>query len=128
MTRAELEALIYESYGVRADYPFEEDFVTGVFRHGEGGRWFALAMNISRSRLVPGEGGSADVVNLKCAPEIIESLVGSEGGIYRAYHMNKTHWLTACLEECDDELLTWLLGISFELTQKRIGKRRAPTN
>ena len=44
MTRAELEALIYESYGVRADYPFEEDFETGVFRH-ESGKWFALAMN-----------------------------------------------------------------------------------
>ena len=39
MTRKEFEALVYELYGVRADYPFEEDFTTGVFRH-ENGKWF----------------------------------------------------------------------------------------
>ena len=127
MTRAELEALIYESYGVRADYPFEEDFETGVFRH-ESGKWFALAMNISYSKLSPMRGGRADVVNLKCAPEVIESIVGAEPGVYRAYHMNKTHWLTVDLAECDADCIAWLLGISFELTQKRIGKRRAPSN
>jgi len=122
MTRAELEALIYESYGVRADYPFEEDFETGVFRH-ESGKWFALAMNISYSKLSPMREGRAEVVNLKCAPEVIESIVGAEPGVYRAYHMNKTHWLTVDLAECDADCIAWLLGISHELTGKKIKRR-----
>ena len=42
MTRKEFEALVFDTLGVRADYPFEEDFETGVFRH-ENGKWFALA-------------------------------------------------------------------------------------
>ena len=48
MTRKEFEELVFDMLGVRADYPFEEDFETGVFRHtgapGRVGRWFAIAM------------------------------------------------------------------------------------
>ena len=77
---------------------------------------FALAMNISEKKIGKDGNAQIDVVNLKCAPEVIESLVGTEAGIYRAYHMNKTHWLTASLEECDGDTLSWLLGISYDLT------------
>ena len=49
MTRKEFEELVFDTYNVRADYPFEDDFVTGVFRH-ENGKWFALAMNIGEER------------------------------------------------------------------------------
>ena len=124
MTREEFEGLVLDTYGIRADYPFEEDFVTGVFRHEGSGRWFAIAMRIGRSRLgISGE-GSIDVVNMKCAPEVIESIAGVEPGIFRAYHMNKIHWLTVALDgSCDDGTLAWLLGISYDLTRTKIRKR-----
>ena len=127
--RVGLEELIYEKYGVRADYPFEEDFTTGVFRHTDSGKWFAIAMNIPKDKLVKGAEGSVDVVNLKCSPEIIDSIAGCDSGIFRAYHMNKMHWLTVLLDgSCDDSELSWLLGISFKLTEstsrKRVDKKR----
>ena len=118
MTRKEFEALVLDTLGISADYPFEDDPITGVFRR-ESGRWFAIAMNIPESRLGRAGTERIDVVNLKCAPEVIESLVENEAGIYRAYHMNKTHWLTAALDECGDDTLSWLLGISYELTGAR---------
>ena len=123
VTRKEFEALVYELYGVRADYPFEEDFTTGVFRH-ENGKWFALAMNIEERKIGHDGNERIDVVNLKCAPEVIESLAGIEPGIYRAYHMNKTHWLTLALGLCDADTVEWLLGISFELTRKKVRLKR----
>ena len=83
MTREEFEALIFDAYGVRADYPFEDDLETGVFRH-ESGKWFALAMNISERKLGKSGDMQIQVVNFKCAPEVIESIVGVEPGIYRA--------------------------------------------
>lgn len=119
MTREDFEALVLDMYGVRADYPFEEDFETGVFRHASG-KWFALAMNISERKIGHSGDDRIDVVNLKCAPEVIESLAGIEQGIYRAYHMNKTHWLTVALSECEQDMIEWLLGISHDLTR---GKR-----
>ena len=50
MTRKEFEELVFDTYNVRADYPFEDDFETGVFRH-ESGKWFALAMNIGERKI-----------------------------------------------------------------------------
>jgi len=122
MTRKEFEALVFDAYNVRADYPFEEDFETGVFRH-ENGKWFALAMNIGERKLGHDGDEKIDVVNLKCAPEVVESLVGAEQGIYPAYHMNKTHWLTVALSECDDNTISWLLGISYDLTRSKIKRK-----
>ena len=122
MTRKEFEELVFDTYNVRADYPFEEDFVTGVFRH-ENGKWFALAMNISAKKLKKDGEMQIEVVNFKCAPEVIESLVGVENGIYPAYHMNKTHWLTVALSECDDNTISWLLGISYDLTRSKIKRK-----
>lgn len=120
MTRKEFEALVLDTYNVKADYPFEEDFETGVFRHSDSRKWFAIAMNIGYGRIIPGREGNVEVVNLKCEPEVIESIAGVEPGIYRAYHMNKTHWLTVTLDgSCDDETIAWLLGISYELTRSK---------
>lgn len=125
MTRKEFEAMVLDLYNIRADYPFEEDFETGVFRHQDSGKWFAIAMNISYSKILSGREGSVDVVNLKCAPEVIESIAGIESGIFRAYHMNKTHWLTVALDgSCDEDTIRWLVGISYDLTLKKILKRQ----
>ena len=122
MTREEFEALVFDTYNVGADYPFEEDFTTGVFRHGDG-KWFAIAMNISERKIGHSGDEKIDVVNLKCAPEVVESVVGVEQGIYRAYHMNKTHWLTVALSECDTDTISWLLGISYDLTRSKIKRK-----
>ena len=122
MTRKEFEELVFDTYNVRADYPFEDDFVTGVFRHGSG-KWFAIAMNVSERKIGREGDEPADVVNLKCAPEIIESLVNTEEGIYPAYHMNKMHWLTVLLSECDEGTISWLLGISHSLTNSKSKSR-----
>ena len=115
MSRDEFETMVLEKYGVNADYPFEDDFTTGVFRH-KSGKWFAVAMNISERKIGHDGDKKIDVVNFKCAPEIVESIAGIERGIYRAYHMNKTHWVTVSLSECDVDTVSWLLGISFDLT------------
>ena len=123
MTREEFEALVYDTYNVRADYPFEDDFETGVFRH-DSGKWFSIAMKVSERKIGRDGDMQIDIVNLKCAPEIIESLAGVELGIYRAYHMNKIHWLTVALDECEIDTLAWLLGISYDLTRSKIRKKR----
>ena len=119
MTRKEFETLVFDSFGISADYPFANDLITGVFRH-KNGKWFALAMNIPERKIAHDGNRNIDVVNLKCAPEVIESLAECETGIYRAYHMNKTHWLTLHLAECDSSTISWLLNVSYDLTRKKV--------
>ena len=122
MTREEFDELVFDKYNIRSDHPFDDDFVSGVFRH-ESGKWFALAMNIDERKVGRSGDEKIDVVNLKCAPEVIESLVGIEPGIYRAYHMNKMHWISVALAECGDDTISWLLGISYDLTRSKIKRK-----
>lgn len=124
MNRKEFEKLVFDTYNVKADYPFKEDFETGIFRHSLNQKWFAIAMKIPKIRLGLSGDDIIDVVNLKCAPEVIDSLAGIEPGIFRAYHMNKIHWLTIALDMCDSDTISWLLGISYDLTKPKLKKKR----
>ena len=122
MDRRNFEKLVLDTYNIKADYPFSEDFETGIFRHVSSKKWFAIAMKIPKSKLGLLGDDIIDVVNFKCSPEIIESLAGIEAGIFRAYHMNKIHWLTVALDMCDSDLIAWLLEISYELTKQKAKK------
>ena len=102
------------------DMPFEDDFETTVFRHGEGGKWFGLLMRVEKSRLgLEGE-GKADVLNLKCDPE--ESFIVREmyEGIIPAYHMNKRHWISVLLcGGVPQDFTERLIEKSYYLTEKK---------
>lgn len=118
MNRSDFDRYIRESYGIDGEYTFGET-TTVVYRHPSNRKWFAIAMNIPKRCLgVFGE-EHTDVVNLKCDPNIIPDLI-REQGIFPAYHMNKTHWISVLLDGSNDaDTLKWLLDISFKLTDKR---------
>ena len=129
MTRANFEKYVSEAYCVKADYPFEDDLCSGVFRHTDSGKWFAIAMNVPRRKIGLDEEGNVDIANLKCPPEVVESLVGVEENVFRAYHMNKMHWLTVTLDDrCEDDLIRWLVDISYALTSKKSKRDKAKYN
>ncbi len=94
-----------------------------VFRHSNNQKWFALIMDIPRSRLgLPGD-ELLDVVNLKCDPLLIGSL-RSEPGFFPAYHMNKDSWITVSLDnKADDDKLKMLLDMSYTATASKIRKK-----
>lgn len=106
--------------GAVLDMPFEDDFETVVFRHGEGGKWFGLLMRVEKSRVgLEGE-GKADVLNLKCDPD--EGFIVRElyEGIIPAYHMNKRHWISVLLGQGVPEDFTQrLIEKSYDLTEKK---------
>lgn len=123
MTRQEFETYILKTYGVEADYPWQ-DKSNAVFRHNTGKKWFALVMDIPVSRLGKRSDEIADVVNLKCAPLLISSFL-KDKGIYPAYHMNKAHWISVLLKEVDSDELKALLDMSYTLTMAKV-KRANP--
>ena len=61
---------------------------------------------------------AVDVVNLK-VPITEYGAYDAVWGVYPAYHMNKSHWLSVSLDcSVPDETVSWLLGISYGLTKK----------
>lgn len=119
MNVKQLQQFISETYGTDAEYPWSKYPDYMVFRHIHNQKWFALIMNISKEKLGFPEKEPIDILNVKCEPLIIGSLRG-ETGIYPAYHMNKTSWITIALDgSVSDERITWLLDMSFHLTAKK---------
>ena len=117
MNRTELEKYILETYDISADYPWIKYPEYGVFRHGHNKKWFAVVMNLPKTRLGLVCAGTVDVMNVKCDYPLIASLL-SETGFFPAYHMNKTNWISVALDgSAPEDKIKWLLEISYELTE-----------
>ncbi|MBQ6892763.1 MAG: hypothetical protein IJN48_01025 [Clostridia bacterium] len=46
VNQQEFETLIYDTYGVQAEYPFERYPSVAAFRHAFGRKWFAAIMTV----------------------------------------------------------------------------------
>lgn len=123
MTRREFEKHILETYGIEPDFPWQDKPNFAVFRHPLGKKWFALVMDIPKSRLGERKDDVVDVVNLKCPPPLISSFC-QDNGVYHAYHMNKANWISVVLADADEDEIKTLTDISFNLTIKKFAKNK----
>lgn len=124
MTRTDLEAYISETYNTDPDYPWEDTPDAAVFRHGNNRKWFAIIMRVPRDRLGLEGRGDIDIVNMKCDPIVMGSML-LEPGFFPAYHMSKAHWISAALDgSAEGDKIRLLLDVSFELTAAKGRKGR----
>ncbi len=125
MNRAEFEKYILDTYAAEADNPWLEWPGHTVFRHPVNRKWFALTMVLTRDKLGLDGDGAIHAVNLKGDPLMIDAM-RREPGFFSAYHMNKTHWITAALDgSADEEKLKLMLDMSFDLTRPKMRRRKA---
>lgn len=75
MTRQEFIDYCLDTYGTAADYPFDEDFETAVFRHVNNRKWYAIMMHVSRRKFGFDSDDVIDVVNLKLPLEMFDHSV-----------------------------------------------------
>lgn len=62
--------------------------------------------------------GDIDVVNLKLPNEMFGSF-GTADGVYPAYHMNKLHWISVLLPDAPEDVIQFLVNVSFEATKDK---------
>ena len=123
MTRQAFLDYCLDTYGIAADYPFDEDFETAVFRHANNRKWYAIMMRVSRRKFGIDSDEVVDVVNLKLPLEIFGSF-GAADGVYPAYHMNKLHWISVLLPDATDDLIEFLVNASYEATKDKKKRRK----
>ena len=116
MTKQEFFEYCLNTYGTSPDYPFDEDFETAVLRHADNRKWYAIVMHVSRSKFGMDSDEVIDVVNLKLPTEMFGSF-GAADGVYPAYHMNKLHWISVLLPDAPDNIVQFLVNVSFEATK-----------
>jgi len=93
--------LINKEWNVAPDFPWAGDKTygeAGVFRNIKTKKWFALIMNIDKSKIDKSQNGTVEVMNIKLDKELISELI-KNNGFYPAYHMNKKYWITITLNE-----------------------------
>ena len=119
MNRKELESYIVDKYSVEPEYPWAKMPTFAVFRHSNNKKWFAVIMTITKDKLGLDSTENIDIVNLKCDPLFMGSVL-NEQGIFPAYHMSKTHWISVALDgSVEPDKIKWLLDLSFDLTNKK---------
>ncbi|WP_295207806.1 MmcQ/YjbR family DNA-binding protein [Ruminococcus sp.] len=100
--------------GACCDMPFNEDFETTALRHIDTRKWFGLLMKLDGKY----------IVNLKLSPEEVLFYQSVYKGACKAYHMNKTHWITIYLDsDVPDDEIENLTLISFGMTAKKAKNR-----
>jgi len=122
MERMKQQILQYmlDTYGAEAEYPWMTSPDTAVFRHPRSGKWFAVLMgNLPTRCLGLTDGGTTDVLNLKCDPIMTFSLIDGQR-IFRAYHMNKEHWISLHLGSgMTMEEAVFLIDVSYGLVSPK---------
>ena len=118
MTKEEFLEYCLNTYDTTPDCPFSDDFETAVLRHKDNRKWYALLMKLSRRKFGFDSDEVIDVVNLKVPMELSCSF-SVEDGVYPAYHMNKLHWVSILLPDAPEDVVRFLVSVSFELTEKK---------
>lgn len=120
---------IQTRYGAEPEYPFLTSPQNAIFRNPRTGKWFAVLLgSLPKRCLGLVEEGETDVLNLKCDPIMTFSLIDQKR-IFRAYHMNKEHWISVRLDSdiAMDELV-FLLDISYDLVDKQKKRQAKESN
>ena len=122
MNKQEFLEYCLNTYGTSPDYPFDDLLETAVLRHSDNRKWYAIVMKVSRRKFGIDSDEVIDVANLKLPTEMFGSF-GVADGVYPAYHMNKLHWTSVLLPDAPDDVVQFLVNVSFEATKnKRKGK------
>ena len=100
--------------GASEEFPFGDE--VSVFK--VGGKMFALCVLDAEPPLR---------LSVKCDPELAVQLRSAYPAISPGYHLNKRHWNTIILDgSVPDEMVTDLLGDSYELVVASLPKARRP--
>ncbi|MBQ8934987.1 MAG: MmcQ/YjbR family DNA-binding protein [Oscillospiraceae bacterium] len=111
-------------YGTMPEYLWKRTPNYAVLRNRVNRKWYGAVMDLPRKTLgLTGE-GIVDILDVKCSPVMIGSLLEQEGYL-PAYHMNKNSWITVLLDgTVPMEQIISLLDLSYQLTEPKLKKAK----
>ena len=108
---------INNKYGDELEFLWERSPKTAVVRRKNSKKWYAVILTLSKRKLNLDSDELVEVINLHNSPEEIEKLIDNKK-YFPAYHMNKKHWCTICLDGTVElKEIYKLIDISYELAK-----------
>ena len=108
---------INNKYGDKLEFLWEKSPKNAVVRKKSTKKWYAAILTLSKRKLNLNSDEIIEVINLHNSPEEIEKLIDNKK-YFPAYHMNKKHWCTICLDGTVElKEIYKLIDISYELAK-----------
>ena len=113
----EIVAYIKNKYGDKLEFLWEKSPKNAVVRRKSTKKWYVAILTISKRKIGLDSNEITEVINLHNSPEEIEKLIDNKK-YFPAYHMNKKHWCTICLDGTVElKEIYKLIDISYELAK-----------
>ena len=114
LKREEIYEYVKKQYGTVPESP-----ESAVLRH-QNGKWYAVIMQVEKSRLGLEGDTKVDIIDVKCDPDMV-GLLTQTYGFLPGYHMNKKYWITMLLDGTVSEAkILDFLDMSYDLIDGKI--------
>ncbi|MFR4147210.1 MAG: MmcQ/YjbR family DNA-binding protein [Mediterraneibacter gnavus] len=115
MKREEIYEYVKKQYGTVLEYLWKESPESVVLRH-QNGKWYAVLMQVEKSRLGLEGDTKVDIIDVKCDPDMVGLFDIRSYGFLPGYHMNKKYWITMLLDGTVSEAkILDFLDMSYDL-------------
>ncbi len=128
-TRENVVEYIKSKYGTSPEYLWRLFPFYAVFRRADNRKWYAIIMDLPKSKLGFEGQDKIDILDIKCTPVVRG--VGNKKGFLPAYHLNRENWITVLLDgSVDTETVFGLIDESYEIAKRKSKKaiRYEPTS
>ena len=113
----EIVAYIKNKYRDELEFLWEKSPKNAVVRRKSSKKWYAVILTVSKRKLNLDTDEIIEVINLHNRVEEIEKLIDNKK-YFPAYHMNKKHWCTICLDGTVElKEIYKLIDVSYELAK-----------
>ena len=113
----EIITYVKNKYGDELEFLWEKSPKNAVIRRKSSNKWYAVILTISKRKLNLNSDEIIEIINLHNSLEEIEKLIDYKK-YFPAYHMNKKHWCTICLDGTVElKEIYKLIDISYELAK-----------
>ena len=113
----EIVAYVKNKYGDELEFLWEKSPKNAVVRRTSSNKWYAVILTIPKRKIGLESDEVIEVINLHNIPKEIEKLIDYKR-YFPAYHMNKKHWCTICLDGTIElKEIYKLINISYELAK-----------
>ena len=113
-----ITSYIKNKYNTNPEFLWDSSPSHGVFRNINNNKWFSIIMDINKSKLDEKYNKEIEIINVKVQKDLIDKFL-KVNGFYKAYHMNKSNWISIILDDTvPDFIIFKLIDMSYELTNK----------
>ena len=113
----EIITYVKNKYGDELEFLWEKSPKNAVVRRKSSNKWYVAILTISKRKIGLDSDEKIEIINLHNSPEEIEKLIDNKK-YFPAYHMNKKHWCTICLDGTIElKEIYKKIDISYELAK-----------